>query len=333
MSDNFAENASVGTEVKDEAEELREELRKLIAEGEADIAERKKKLEDAITGAQEAKRLAEEAKTGAETARTATEAEKTTTEQLRGQTDDFLTKARENQKATQGLAVRAGTIEASLNNYEKDLDGKGGKYDSLHEKIEGLLPGGTSVGLAQAFMECKLEYRLPKRVWSAVFVSSVVAMVCLALFGPSGAFAIASTLQEGSEALLSEILKGLAWRIPVAAPLVWLAIYSSRHHMLNLRLEEDYRYKEAVSRSFEGYKREMGSVDSKALVNPLGNLCNRALSALGAFPGRIYDKKHTDITPLHTLVDAINPKELASLAGINADQARKVIEALTERLK
>ncbi len=49
-----------------------------------------------------------------------------------------------------------------------------------------------------------------------------------------------------------DIFRSLVMRLPIVIPLVWLAIYAGRNYMMSLRLEEDYAYKKAISRAFEG---------------------------------------------------------------------------------
>jgi hypothetical protein len=81
--------------------------------------------------------------------------------------------------------------------------------------------------------------------------------------------------------------------------------------MLALRVEEEYAFKEAVSTAFEGYKREMVGIAASGenAMPPLVSLCENVLNALTQRPGRIYEGRHDDITPLtplaKTLGDAV----------------------------
>jgi len=70
--------------------------------------------------------------------------------------------------------------------------------------------------------------------------------------------------------------------------------------MMSLRMEEDYAYKEAISTSFEGYKREMEKITASDGENPtpLTILCTNILRAIAERPGRIYESKPEDITLL-----------------------------------
>jgi hypothetical protein len=109
-------------------------------------------------------------------------------------------------------------------------------------------------------------------------------------------------------------------RLPIVAPLVWLAIYAGRNYMISLRLEEDYAYKEAISTAFEGYKREMEKIAAGESLNPtpITILCTNVLRAIAERPGRIYEGKHQDInllTELNGVVEKgaeISKKKLAA---------------------
>ena len=81
--------------------------------------------------------------------------------------------------------------------------------------------------------------------------------------------------------------------------------------MLSLRLEEDYAYKESISIAFEGYKREMTQIAAGDATNPtpLTTLCVNVLKAIAERPGRIYDGKQQDITPLAEAQAALKKAE------------------------
>jgi hypothetical protein len=94
-----------------------------------------------------------------------------------------------------------------------------------------------------------------------------------------------------------DIWRGFVMRLPIVLPLIWLAIYAGRNYMLTIRLEEDYAYKEAVSKSFAGYKREMEKLVSGQEAgpnNPVTILCVNVLKAIAEHPGRIYEGKPHD---------------------------------------
>jgi hypothetical protein len=110
-----------------------------------------------------------------------------------------------------------------------------------------------------------------------------------------------------------DILRQTAHRLPLIVPLVWLAIFAGRNYNLATRLEEDYAYKEAISTAFQGYKREMKelSTDNSDKASPINTLCGNVLTALSQRPGRIYEGKHQDVTPLTPLSNVIQEARAA----------------------
>lgn len=185
------------------------------------------------------------------------------------------------------------TIEI-LKAHETDLAKLKTDFQALHNRIESLLPNATSAGLATAFREQKARFAKPQLMWLATFVASLAGLLASSLWGlpPTG---------ESWDSIGRHFIN----RLPLIAPLIWLAIYAGRHYGLALRLQEEYAYKEAVSAAFEGYKREMGTVGTAAGGgSPLVTLCETVLRTLGQRPGRIYEGKHEDITPANTVANA-----------------------------
>ena len=90
-------------------------------------------------------------------------------------------------------------------------------------------------------------------------------------------------------------------RLALTAPFIWLGWFSARQHGFTSRLREDYAYKEASAKSFEGYKREAKEVDPEMLKK----LLEQAIKNLGDNPIRIYDGKNNHPSPTHELFDSI----------------------------
>ncbi|MCM2274686.1 MAG: hypothetical protein NDI75_07855 [Candidatus Didemnitutus sp.] len=183
------------------------------------------------------------------------------------------------------------------------------KLAELNDKAEKLLPGATSAGLASSFLKQKERFAGPQRRWLWTFMICIGLLIVVA--APSYWAAIRG---DTSDVTWDSILLGMALRLPIVIPLVWLAIYAGRNYMLSVRLEEDYAFKEAISMAFEGYKREMDKIGAGDVGNPspLTKLCLNVLSALAERPGRIYEGHQKDITVATAAVDALraNGQEL-----------------------
>lgn len=194
---------------------------------------------------------------------------------------------------------------AIIENHEKELDRLKRECDALHSRIESLLPNATSAGLATAFREQKSRFEKPQLMWLATFVATILGLLVSSLWGIPGG------------ASWDAMGKHFVIRLPIIAPLVWLAIYAGRHYGLALRLQEEYAYKEAVSAAFEGYKREMNAVAASADGrSPLVTLCENVLNTLGQRPGRIYEGKHDDITPLNTVANVVKDAAVAAKEAV-----------------
>lgn len=191
---------------------------------------------------------------------------------------------------------RAEEVIGILEQHDADLAGLKGQCELLHKRIESLLPNATSAGLATAFRDQKARFEKPQWWWLATFILSIVALLMFSLVG-------LPTVNDSWDAMARHLLN----RLPLIAPLVWLAVYAGRHYGLALRLQEEYAYKEAVSVAFEGYKREMAGVGSTGAdgLNPLITLCENVLRTLGQRPGRIYESKHEDITAFTPAANAV----------------------------
>jgi hypothetical protein len=159
------------------------------------------------------------------------------------------------------------------------------------------------------------------------FVAAVFLLLLAGFVGLPG-FALAGGGVERPS--WDTILRHLVNRLPLVAPLVWLGIYAGRNYMLALRMQEEYAFKEAISATFEGYKREMQDIQGTAPgVLPLVTLCENVLLTLAQRPGRIYDGSPDDITPLATISKALTDAT-APLAKAIAETAAKLVDKFKE---
>jgi len=222
--------------------------------------------------------------------------------------------AKENSEQTAALLLQARNSEADLKKvldhlsrsdeiavgYEARVEKLATQLQALIERTENLLPGATSAGLASAFNKQRQRFLTPQRQWLITFVCCIAGLVIVAL--PSFFSALSLGWWGHSQVETWDVTwRVLTMRLPIVLPLVWLGIYAGRNYMISLRLEEDYAYKEAVSSSFEGYKREMEKIAAGTEANPtpITILCTNVLRAIAERPGRIYEGKQEDINLLN----------------------------------
>ena len=105
-------------------------------------------------------------------------------------------------------------------------------------------------------------------------------------------------LGEGVQSTPSDaigFLRKMLWNLPLIAPAAWGAWWFNRKAHLYDRLGEEYRQKEAISKAFVGYTKQLKDLDqtealNKYLVKALEEICVPA--------GRVYDKKLPPGSPL-----------------------------------
>lgn len=205
-------------------------------------------------------------------------------------------------KKIQKLSKQSSEISETISNQESTLKQLSVKAEELKQTIEDLLPGATSAGLASAFKDRKESFKIPKILWGSVFVLSVIALFLVAYIDPVSF--------EKTTLNFEIIFQNIFIKLPFVVPIVWLAIYAGRRHSQALRLEEDYAHKEVLSKSFEGYKNQLIEIEvSSDKKQSTLNLIDRTLEALSLHPGRIYQGKHEDITPLNSVASALTQKK------------------------
>lgn len=200
---------------------------------------------------------------------------------------------------TRGLATVAQDVENRIRDYEARLKELSANATERLKQIESLLPGAASAGLASAFGKRREYFRLPVRVWQVTFIVSLLVLIALAWAEFGLVTAPESTLSWDRLGLM------IVHRLPFMVPLIWLAFYAARKAALAQSVEEDYGFKETVSRSFEGFRKEMADLEGKAQQgSALERLCAGVLAIITNPPGRIYEKHPLVETPLGAAVQA-----------------------------
>lgn len=227
------------------------------------------------------------------------------------------------------LVIQSEEIQKNVKGYEANLSGMEKDFAETLKKVEQLLPGATSAGLASSFCDQKKRFKRPQLGWMISFLSCIGLLLLLAIIEAVNHF-------SSSDLSWDLILRELVQRLPFVVPLVWLAIVSGRQYTIALRMEEEYAFKEATSTAFEGYKQQMISISEKTNGNitSINTLCENVLSSLSRRPGLIYEGKHHDVTPLTPAVDMIEKLGFVVAEGLKQtkDAALKPITDTIENV-
>lgn len=166
------------------------------------------------------------------------------------------------------------------------------------KEISDLLENANKVGLAVSFRQQKENLSISSKFWLFTFVAGILGLLTL------GICYILPLLGASSPDPIA-----VATRFLIGAPLIWLTWFGARQYGHNLRIREDYAFKEATAMAFVGYRNEM-SQDADMLKL----LQESAIKNFASNPVDAISKKDESISPIHDLLEKslskIEPKQL-----------------------
>ena len=207
------------------------------------------------------------------------------------ETEDNEQQVDVHEKAIRGLVAEFTNLNAELVASKKKQAELFAEFEAYRKKIDGLLGDANRTGMAASFTSRRKWLIAPLSGWLVLFGGSIAGLVFM------GVTYIAPLLDPKNTFEWQQ----LPLRLALTAPFIWLGWFSARQHGFTSRLREDYAYKEASAKSFEGYKREAKEVDPEMLKK----LLEQAIKNLGDNPIRIYDGKNNHPSPTHELFDSI----------------------------
>jgi hypothetical protein len=253
----------------------------------------------AATAATQAKACAAAAQKHAESISTTNDTIKTT---LGGITTnaktiaDHRSRVEEDAEATAALARKAESVEGRIKKYEDGFDERNKRADALAERVESLLPGATSAGLADSFLTSRESKNRPRMWWLSLFLVSM-GMLAWSLFWKL-------PWQSSTETTAAINWLYLLGRVPIVAifgTVAWVALVYFR---IESRMQDDYRHKQNLAATYDGFRKLMS--EEKPDGSPASyDLAQQTLAAIHAPPGRMYENKGEVHTPAEGLVHAI----------------------------
>ncbi len=193
------------------------------------------------------------------------------------------------------------------------------RLKDLTNQINDLLPGATSVALASAFDSRKKAVEKFKWVWATLLILSSLSIVCF------GCWFL-------SKPTLPDTVSSLPIRLVIIAGLVLIEEFARRNFNVATRLAESYAYKEAISKSYLGFKTEMTGVVMPEMepgnqTQCVSVLVKTFLDKLGEEPGkRVFDKEKRTFGLLNTIAQ-LSAKD--SQEGESIEKAKIVANAVS----
>jgi hypothetical protein len=159
------------------------------------------------------------------------------------------------------------THSGELNQTRKIFKKYQKKYNFLFEQIEGLLSGATTTSLSKNFDDKVKEYSEERKKWETrIFVFLII------LFIISTIFALIVVFKEN-------INQNIIYTIgmPIYTFSIWLMIFMGNRRAESRKLEESFKHKFVMAKSFVGYKKsilDMEDIDEELMKIHMNNLLN-----------------------------------------------------------
>lgn len=206
------------------------------------------------------------------------------------------------------------TIENNLLSWKENfIKEKTEEFNTLSEQIKSLLPGAMSAGLSAAYGEQKRAETNERNSTKHWFIGIIIAMVVLALI-PVCLYIYLYCKGNGIDYIIQHTPQITISIVPLYLPLIWLAAHLNKHINLSKKLMEEYAYKEALNKTYEGLAgqiKELSDEDNELRKEHLKII----LKASAENPGKFitgYDKCDNPILELLS-----KPKELNNLLKDN----------------
>ena len=209
-----------------------------------------------------------------------------------------------------GLAFELDQRQAQLTKFEGEQKTK---HDTLYNKIDGLLPGAASAGLASAYNKIKGTFETPIKNYTILFCVALGAIGVGALLTIIDSFTLwpfsINFVKTGG---LEGVLTSLLYKLPLIGPAVWLTVFASNRRSQYERLQQEYAHKEALASSYDSYKRQLEELkdESEELKRAL---IVKAIDAVGYNPSITLEGKHGDKHPLQEVFEKFSKEDVKTL--------------------
>ncbi|MGZ4156023.1 MAG: hypothetical protein ACXVED_02520 [Bacteroidia bacterium] len=200
-------------------------------------------------------------------------------------------------KAVKGYLQETEDLKNKIATFLSEQDNK---FKTQFSEIESLLPGATSTGLAEAYLQQKLSYKNPIRLWSGVFISTIILMAALSLW------LICLQISKSEMLTLDGAFISLLRDLTFFIPTIWLAGYASKKQSQYKRLQQEYAFKETNAKSFHGHKVQIEALmkEGDADQDLLKNLMAQLIIITSQNPSLTLDNKsHEDNSPILKLME------------------------------
>ena len=215
------------------------------------------------------------------------------------------------------LQTKISSLESKTQSqYEEKIEEWNTTYSTLKSRIEELLPGSMSAGLAYAFIEKREQEQLERKNAAWAFYIAIILLVIISLIPIFMNFQL---LKQSNGLNIKETINTLGkmiWMMfPIYVPVLWVAIFANKRMNLSKKLIEEYSHKEVMAKTYEGLASQIQKLDNNDISIELRNkLIENTLNASSDNPSKYitnYNKCDNPITEI------LNNKNLLNMIKSN----------------
>lgn len=205
---------------------------------------------------------------------------------------------KESGETSGGTKQALATLKKNLIDFETKQQSK---YKALNNEIESLLPGATSAGLATAYKEMKDSFDTPIKNASKLFYACIgILVVTSAIMATQTISWTSITFKDISD--WQTVLMSVIYKLPLFAPILWLAVFASKRRSESQRLQQEYAHKESLAKSYKGYKQQLEDLGDKD-GEMRKELITKAIDSIANNASKTLDGKHGDAMPTQQLIE------------------------------
>ncbi|ECV9672000.1 hypothetical protein F2N07_07410 [Campylobacter jejuni] len=193
-------------------------------------------------------------------------------------------------------------IEAQKEAFELYEKEKKSKFAEIEKDIKKLLGGATNGSLAHSYEISKKSYFWPIIIWNALTMGSIFCIAYISY----------DSLKDIKLNDYMSILSLTALRLPIYIPLVWLGIFSTRRRNEIKRLQEEYKHKETIAKTYYGYQEQMAKLsDSEKAKELQERLMSNLVDMVNQNPNTTLNKIKQENTPMIDFIEKFSklPKD------------------------
>lgn len=239
-------------------------------------------------------------------------------------------KKQELESTYEELEQKINATKAGADSFEKEyqekcdsfLESAKSEAEALANGVRGLLPDAMTAGLSSAYLENRKTEEAEQQKQMGLFTKCIWGMMLLALLPIGLNLGLWYKYDKSLLDILAMLPRQIMCILPLYVPLFWLAIFANKRVNLSKRLIEEYKHKEAVSKTYEGLSRQISEIaDEDASQELQKRLLFNTIMLSEKNPGELIKNFNRPDNPLFDMLnqgsrfaDAMN--KLASVPGI-----------------